>query len=694
MTKTLNSHSSDTDLSSLFAPRSIAVIGATDEMSRAGGRALGVLKMVGYPGAIYPVHPGRADIQGLPAHVSLAAIPGAVDLAIIALGPERVAAAVRECGDKGVRAAAVFADGFTPALRAELTQAVAEAHRKSGLRLLGPNSIGYRSVRDKVYGTFAGDVELGTLPGPTAFIAQSGGMSTYFGSTLLARRGVGTSYLIDTGNEVDIEAADCVEYIANDPEVSAIALMLEGARDGRKLNAAIAHAVARGKTVVAMKMARSNAGLAQAASHTGALAGKGELFDAELRSAGACVVADEMELIDAMVVAAHRRIPAGRGVGVVTSSGGFGILALDAAERAGMQVPAPTLPPTVEQQAQVKGGKFSNPFDFSSSLAAGPRAAETALDWIIAQPDVDAVVMFHFYSAMRADRQESLLKLMGGAAARTKKPVFVCGVAPPEFEQKLRDLGVLWFEDPARLMKALSNVLPAARSAAALPATAGSHAAVASLSGARARQKLAHLSHLPQVRTFTVANLEEARARQRELGGKVFLKVESDAHAHKSEFGLVSAPLDAHELEAAYRRLEAARASCGATGTPIVVQPFERGCGLALGAYIDPIFGPAVMVATGGIFLEILNDVTFAAAPVTLERARDMILGLTGAPLLLGARGRPLADVDAAAAALVDLSLFIAEAKDEFVEVDINPLIVKEQGRGVVAVDALLVPKT
>jgi len=688
------SSSSPADLSALFSPRSIAVIGATEELSRAGGRALGILKMVEYSGTIYPVHPERASIQGLPAYRALAAAPGPVDMAIISLGPERVAAAVRECGDAGVRAAVVFADGFTPALRAELEDAVRTARAKSGLRLLGPNTIGFRALAARAYGTFAGDIELGTTLGPTAFIAQSGGMSTYFGSTCLALRGVGTRYLVDTGNELDISAADCVEHIACDPEVNAIALMLEGARDGRRLAAAIAYAVARGKTVVALKMARSSAGLAQAASHTGALAGRGELFDAELRHAGACVVRSETQMLDAMTIAAHRRIPAGRGVGVVTFSGGFGILALDAAEWAGMEMPVPTVAPTAEQAAQIKGGKFANPFDVSASLSAGPRAAETALQWIISQPDIDAVVMFQFYSAMKLDRQERLLRQLGDAARSTTKPVFVCGVAPEDFEAKLRALGVLWFEDPSRLMQALAALVPPVRQPDVAPVQAAVHSDKPSISGARARARLSHLKHLPHVRSVPVADIAAARAVQNDLGGKVILKVESDAHAHKTEFGLVSGPVDMHEMDDAYARLERARAACGAESAPIVVQPFERGAELALGAYIDPIFGPSVMVATGGIFLEVLKDAVFAAAPITQGRAKTMILQLAGAPLLLGARGRPLCDVDAAAAALADLSSFIYDEQQQIAEVDINPLIVREQGKGVVAVDALLVPKT
>lgn len=678
-------------LQALFAPASIAIIGASEEMSRAGGRALGILKMVGYAGRIHPVHPTLPVIQGLPAAPSLAALPAPADLAVIALGPERVVEAIRDCGRNGVKAAAVFADGFTPALRAELTAAIAEAHARTGLRMLGPNTIGFRALGALAYGTFAGDIELGTLPGPTAFIAQSGGMSTYFGATCLAMRGIGTRYLIDTGNEVDIEAADCVAHIADDPQVSAIALMLEGARNGRRLVEAIRAAVRAGKTVVALKMARSQAGLAQAASHTGALAGRGELFDAELRAAGACVAASESELLDAMKIAALRRIPAGRGVGVVTSSGGFGILALDAIERAGLQAPAPSIAPTEAQRADIKGGKFANPFDFSSSLAAGPRAADTAIDWITAQPEVHAVISFNFYSAMRQDRQEGLFRQLTRAAAH--KPVFVSGVAPADFEARMRGHGVLFFEDPTRIAQAIACLVPppAPTAAAAMTASPAAPDARPVIGGAAARERLAQAG-LPQVRSLVVRDLQQAQATQAELGGRVVLKVESDAHAHKSDFGLVTGPLAPADLPAAWDQLLAARAACGARAAPVVMQPFERGAELALGAYIDPIFGPSVMVASGGIFLEILKDARFAAAPIDAARAKALILELAGAPLLLGARGRPLADIDAAAQALARLSQFIAGHAGEIAEVDVNPLIVFEQGKGAVAVDALLVP--
>jgi acetate---CoA ligase (ADP-forming) len=681
------------DLSGLFDARGIAVLGATEGNSRAGGRALQVLKMVDYNGPIYPVNPSHAVIQDLKAYKSVADVPDPVELAVISLSAERVPDAIRECARRGLRGAVVFADGFSdrPDVESDLRAALNEARALSGLRMIGPNTIGMRAMTSNVFATFAGDIELGTKVGSVAFISQSGGLGTYFGKTSLERRGVGMRYLIDTGNEIDVTAADCVDHVARDPAVNCIGLMIEGSKDGRGLARAAERAVALGKHVVFFKSGRSSEGLAQAASHTGALAGRAELFDAEMRAIGAHVVQDESEMIDSIVLCAHGKVPAGRGLGVVTSSGGFGVLSVDAAIAHGLTAPEPTIPPTEEQKAELSSTKFANPFDTSSSISAGPKGPETALDWMISQPGIDAVVMFHFYSAYKPDRQERMFSLMAGAAKRTKKPVFVCGVAPPEFEKRLLNAGVICFEESARLARALSLVAPRPQASDRPVSTAADTPHQGTVSGAAARKAMAHLQNLPHVETTIVRDADDVRTRQKQLGKRIILKVESDQHAHKSEFGLVEGPLDAAEIDEAFARLVAARAACGAQNTPVVMQPFERGVELVLGAYTDPIFGPAVMVGIGGIFLEVLKDVAFAAAPVPIARAKQMILGLKGAPLLLGARGKPVADIDAAAAALSDLSQFLADAKGAYSEIDINPLIVREKGRGVVAVDALLV---
>ena len=677
------------DLRAFFAPRSIAVMGASAEPSRSGGRVLATLEATGYAGAIHCVSSSQDRIGDRPCHRSLADAPDDIDLALICVSAERVPAAIRECGARGVRAALVFADGFSdPVLGADLRDAIAT----SGVRVMGPNTVGSRDVVGKVFTTIATDINLPQLAGNVAAIGQSGGLTLYFGSAKLRGRGVGVKYVIDTGAEFDVDAAECLEWVADDPDVACAALILEGCRDGRRLMAAVLRMVALGKPVVFWKTGRTDASAAQIASHTGSLAGDAAIFEAALRAAGADVVQDEAAFVDAVALASAGRIPAGRRLGVVTPSGGYAIVTLDAAERFGLDVPAATVPPTEAQKAALGPAHFVNPFDVYALFGKGRRSFEAALQWMDSQP-VDAIAIWLSYACMGEGVQAIVHDSLTDFVAASGKPVFCCGLTTPEFQAELCDIGVLWFEEPTRLVQALGEAAPRARPADVFEtcASAGDRDVIA---GEKARAILAGLKALPQVRTQTVDSAADAVALQRELGGRVFLKLEGERLAHKTEAGVVMGPLGADEVAAAYAQLAAARAHLPDPSVAIVMQPCEDGVELALGAFVDPVFGPSVMAASGGIFLEILKDTAFAPAPVTADQARDMILSLRGAPLLLGARGKPPCDIDAAAAALADLSRFIAAHAAEYREIDINPLMVRGKGRGVVAVDALIVTRS
>jgi acyl-CoA synthetase (NDP forming) len=683
------------DVGSLLAPRSVAVIGASADQSRVGGRALNILRSFGYDGAVYVINPKETAIGDVRCFASIADLPEPVDLAIVCLRAAQVPDALRECGRRGIASAVVFADGFAgdAALCADLEQALAEARAQSGLRILGPNTIGFRVVDTGLFATFAADVETGVQAGSVAMIGQSGGLSVYFGSAFLKRRGVGSKYVIDTGNEFDIDAAECLDHIAEDEDVTCVALILEGCRDGRALVRAAAKAIAHGKSVVCLKTGRSKAGLDQVASHTGALAGSVALFEQALRDVGVRIARDETELMDAVVIASAGKAPRSRRVGVVTPSGGFAILTLDAAEQFGIEVPEPVTPPNDVQRSKLAFGSFANPLDYSATMSAGAEAMETALSWMASQPNIDAVILWQAHSILREDRQHGLYPVLKDLVAATDKPIFLCGLTTPDFEERLRGLGVLSFEEPTRLVRALGIAAPPAEPVHAVAPTVTKTSSRATLGGERARVILGDLPGLPHVASYPVESVKAALDRQRQLSCRVILKVESDRFPHKSDLGLVSGAVNAVDVAVAFGRIEAARQACGAADVPIVMQPFERGFELALGAYIDPAFGPSVMVASGGIFLEIIADTAFALAPITQQQARKLILSLRGAPILLGARGQPAADIDAAAAALADLSQFISRNADAYQEIDINPLIVREKGKGVVAVDALLVPR-
>jgi acyl-CoA synthetase (NDP forming) len=677
-------------LDAFFAPRSVAVIGASADRSRAGGRVLQTLAAAGYSGRVIPVNPNQTQINDLPCFASILAVPEPVDLVAICVPADRVPDIIRNCGRAGVRGAVVFADGFRDEmLRDALTTALAEARAASGLRAIGPNTIGIRHSESRAYVTFSSATESELMPGPIATIAQSGGMSGVLGVTQLRRRGLGPRCVIDTGNEFDVDVADCVAYIAEDPGTTCISVLAEGARDGRRLATAIRHATERGKQVVFLKTGRSAAALDQVASHTGALAGRAELFDAAMRDAGACVVRDEMELMDAVVLHGFNRVPKGRRLGAVTPSGGYAILAVDAAEQFGMEFPPPVVAPTAEQREQVKLGTFDNPFDMSSTISSGPRGLETSLQWMASQPNIDAILLWQAAILDTPGPHPRVHAALTDLVAHTDKPVFCCGLTTPEFEARLREIGVLWFEEPTRLVRALSVVAPEA-APQPLQALDVTHRRV--VTGARAREVLADLPDLPHVPTMAVTDAASARRAMQALGAnRVILKIESEHSAHKTEFGFVSGPVAAGELARVFAELERARDASADPSASIVLQPLVRGIELALGAYLDPAFGPSVMVALGGIYLEIMRDAQFAPAPVTEQQARDMVLRLKAADILRGARGRPPADIDAVARAVAALSRFMAENVDRYAEIDINPLFVRAEGEGVIAVDALLV---
>lgn len=676
-----------------FNPDSIAVIGASADPSRSGGRVMATLATTGYAGTIIPISPSQPSIGALRCYKTLSDAPGAIDLALICVAAERVPAAILACGERGVRAAIVFADGFSHSgLGHELRSAIDAAKAKSGLRVIGPNTIGNRVINSSVYTTIATDIGLPQLPGSIATIGQSGGLSIYFGSAYLKHHGIGSKYVIDTGGEFDVDAAECLDWVADDPEISCAALILEGCRDGRRLMQAVQRMTQLGKPVVFWKTGRSQASAAQIASHTGALAGQAQIFEEGLRSAGAIIVRDETEFVDALHIASARRIPKGRRIGAITTSGGYAIITLDAVERFGMELPAMSVPPTTEQKALLGPANFGNPFDVYALFGAGRRSFDAALQWMEAQPDIDTIVIWLSYGNMFEPVRSMVLPALADAVARTDKVIFCCGMAPPEFERQLRDLGVLSFEEPTRLVQALSLVAP---KPAPKPVAKAPHAAKpqrAAIGGENARALLAGIRSLPQVATERIATPEQAVAAQARFGGKVFMKLEGDRILHKTELGGVLGPLDARDVPDAFARLADTHKALGDPSAHIVMQPFEQGIELAFGGFTDVAFGPSVMVASGGIFLEVMKDTTFAVAPVTVAQAREMILDLRGAALLQGARGKPPADIEAAAQALSDFSQFVADHGADHSEIDINPVVVREQGRGVVAVDALIIP--
>lgn len=684
---------SGASLQPFFEPRGIAVIGASEGDERAGSRALDILLKFDYPGQVYPISRSKEALRGLKCYSTVADVPDPVDLAVICVNTQHVPRALLECGQRGIPAAVIFAAGFSgedDSARRYLAELI-DVQCKFGVRVIGPNTIGIRSVEQKTWVTFAHDIESGVTPGGVAVIAQSGGLGVFYGSAYLRRRGVGTRYLIDTGNELDVDATEVLEYLADDPEVSCFALILEGSRDGRRLLRAVERARSFGKPVVFLKSGQSMSASAHVSSHTGAIAGDARLFEVAMASAGAIVVRNETEFVDVLDVLDVKRLPRGRRLGVVTPSGGFGILAIDASEEFGLELPNPADPPTVEEAVELASGALTNPFDYTSLSAARPDTLPTALGWMARQSNIDCLIIWTAYSRMGKEQCDEFEAIIVDLLARTNKPVFVCGMTTPEFKMKLRDLGVALFEEPSRLLRVLSLVSPvghAGRVERDDPSESINENALPAVVGAKAKDLLPGVEY---VETVEVSDAEAA-VRICEEWGEAIFKVESPLVAHKSEAGLVSDFVDVHRAAATFAKLLEARARSGTDDTPVTAQRREEGVELAIGGYMDPSLGPAVMVAMGGIYVEIMRDAVVALAPLDQSAAERLILSLRGASLLTGVRGREANDISAAAHALVVVSEFMVEHGRDWDSIEINPLIVRGVGRGAVAVDTLFAP--
>lgn len=438
-------------IGNLFAPRSVVLIGASEDPHRAGGRLVKYMATNGYSGRIYCVNPGRSTVQGLPCFPSVADLPEAVDLALVAVNAGLAPGVVAEVGRAGVPVAVVFASGFAeigePGV--ELQRRLVDAVRETGVRVLGPNTAGVRATHLGLFGEQG--TNLGTVgyrTGSVAMVSQSGALGGYFGSTYLKRMGVGTRYFVDTGNEVDIDAADCIDYIARDDAVSCIALILEATADGRKLTRTVARAVAAGKPVLVLKVGRSEAGMRAASSHTAAMSSQVELFEAELARAGAFVTRDEVQLADALLLHATGCAPAGNRVAVITPSGGFGVLALDLASEMGLALPELRLPDD-EVLHDIGLGGSTNPLELAALAGRGTALLERALDHVSSQPNVDGVILWHPHRLLDEAEGEANAAALIASRVRSGKPHFHCGMLTPAVEARLVDSGVATLSHPA-----------------------------------------------------------------------------------------------------------------------------------------------------------------------------------------------------------------------------------------------------
>jgi acyl-CoA synthetase (NDP forming) len=695
------------DLTALLKPRSVAIIGASNDPGRIGGRPLRYLIDCGYAGQIYPVNPGRESVQGLPSYANVSAIPGPVDLAVIAIPADKAIASLEECAAKGVRAAVVFTAGFAEVgdTGRHLQMRLSDIARASGMRILGPNCLGVYNSAIGFFATFTSTLENG-LPKPVGvgLVSQSGAYGSHV-SLLAIRRGIGVRYWITTGNECDVEIGECMAYLAADADIRVIVAYAEGVRDGATLMRSLAQARRLGKPVVFMKVGQTSIGAEAAASHTAALAGTDAVYDSVLRQFGAYRAGDTEELLDVTYACSLGVLPKGPRIGFLTISGGVGIQMADAAVAAGLDV-AP-MPDDAQQRlkALLPYAATRNPVDATAQVFNDPGLIDAYLDIMLESGKYDAIVAFLTFVAAAESMVVPVRRAIENAHAKYPDRLLVLViVAPDETIRGYEDAGCLVFEDPTRAVRAvaaLQRIRQGFETSLEAPARSAPGDADALPGGSMGEQQAKRLlaaAGLDVIEDRLATSADEAMDAARDLGFPVALKIASPDIAHKTEvdgvrLGIACAEDAAHHFDDLMEGVRRQRPDARLDG--VLVSPMVGdGVETILGIHRDPVFGPVVMFGLGGILVEVLEDVSFRVAPFNEEEAKRMVFDLKGRAILEGARGKGPYDLPALYAALARLSQFAAAHADTIESVDVNPFVVLPEGRGAVALDALVVPRT
>jgi acyl-CoA synthetase (NDP forming) len=704
-----------TDLERLFNPRSIAIIGASNELGKISGQPLNFLVKRGYPGTLYPVNPKYPELLGIRCYPSIEALPQTPDLALIVVNARLALPMMEACGRRGVPFAIVFSSGFSEvgADGTRMQQELAEIARAHGVGLIGPNCQGLISVPNKTYAGFGSAFIYDYEPGPVSMVSQSGGFGFSLMSLAAMDGGVGFRHVVTTGNETGISSLELMRYMVDDPGTRIITGYIEGMKDAHRLREVGEAALAAGKPIMVWKVGNSEEGRRAAASHTANLGGAMALYRAAFEQTGILQVEDMQDIVDCTHAFLSGKVPQGNRVAIITISGGAGILMTDEAIARGLAV-QPLSAATVEKLRPLvpSFAALGNPIDLTAAIFDDTDLCRKALELIIDDPQVDAVVMAN--AGLQGEIATKVAREVVRVAERSDKPVMLGWSARREVAgaaYALLDAArIPHYRSPMRCMRALAAVARHAEACRryrarlrepvielrSAPAVAALQAATADLAEYRAKEILAQYG-IPVTREALARSPAEAVEHAKRIGCPVALKVQSADVPHKTEAGGVRTGLrEAHQVEAAFEQIMTAvraHAPAAAIDGVLVQEMVAGGVEAIVGIDNDPLFGPAVMFGLGGIFTEVLQDVAFRLAPITLSVAHEMIRQVKGYALLAGARGRPVADVDAVAQVLCRLSAMAVDLGPHLGSLDINPLFVLPQGRGVVAADALIKPR-
>ncbi len=689
-------------LQRLFTPRAVAVIGASRDPDKVGNRVLENIVKGGFEGPVYPVNPKATELMGLRVYPSLSEVSAPIDLAVVALPASAVLPALEACAAQGVGAAIVISAGFKEigGEGAILEETLKRRVRQLGIRVLGPNCVGLISTDAKLNATFAKGMP---LSGGIGFVSQSGALCTAALDWAIGHQ-VGFSALVSLGNKADLCESDIIEALADDPHTTVIVGYLEAVEDGQRF-LAVAEAAARKKPVVLFKAGTTEAGARAASSHTGALVGADEAYEAAFKQAGVIRARSLSELFDLAVVFASLPLPAGNRIAIVTNAGGPGIIAADACAGGAMRL-ATLSEPTVNTLRRVlpPSASLHNPVDVIGDATADRYRA--VLEAVAADPGVDGLLALATPQAMTdMEKFAQAVLEVGRSSGKPILPAFMGEASLREATLLFRRAGLLNFPFPDEAVKALEAMVryQGRRERPIAPIRLlVDHGRVmsllqrlldrgpAALGEAEAREVIGAYGFRGPKSVRATSASEAAEAAER-IGYPVVLKIAAPEILHKSDVGGVCLGLTNRD---AVLRAYAQVMTQAATAAPhahlegvLVQEQVTGGREVILGMARDAQFGPLLMFGLGGIYVEALKDVTFRIAPLARAEAEAMVREVRAFPLLQGVRGEPPADLAALVEDILRLSQLVTDFP-EIAEIDINPLLVRSKGEGTVALDA------
>jgi acyl-CoA synthetase (NDP forming) len=683
-------------LEKFFYARTLAIVGASTDPSKLGGRAIRHNAILGFEGNLLPVNASAAHVQGLPAVSKISDLPDDVDCAVVALPASSVEAAIEALAARRIPLAIVLSSGFAEnSVEGAQAQArLVSIAREGNMRLVGPNSMGGITFENRMSATFTtiNEHEGRSFPplGGVSIASQSGFIGSHL-MGILRDRGVGIAKWLATGNEADIDLADVISHYANDAITRVIAVYLEGTARADALRTALELARSQGKPVVAIKAGRSEIGARAAASHTAALVGDWEVYDAVFRRHGVITVTSIEELADVVTALETQREISGPQLGVGTVSGGLGILISDAAASHGFELPELSAGLQAQVRSAYSLSSPRNPVDMGSLVRFEP-----ALEALQEQGYQSLVVVAGHFGLLPTQAEE-LYKLL--TRARERKPQqFIALVAclNEMWRRKFLQLGVFVCEDADRTMRAMAAVRTAGRplhiESLTLVPKVNPAEALARGDEFSARSLLRDFG-IPVVDGILVTSETQATKAALQFGSAVAMKIVSPDLAHKSDVGGVCLGVKPDQAAQSYNRIMENVRSHAPTAQlhGVLVSPMiEKGVETIVGFKQDAVFGPIVLFGLGGVFVDILRDTAIEPAPFGRDTALSLIKRIKGFPLLDGARGRPPADLNALADVLAKLSVFAVEHAKTVDSLEINPLLALPDG--VLALDALLAP--